>query len=474
MQLFSAAPPRPFFIHLPIAVAPVAGYDACHLGLRILTEFAHSRRRGIAVKVPFFLAKLLIHLGIARRLPRVQRLLDGGADHLHYYGDRLLAAPLDLLPAAADFLDRRGPEVVDLSEGAPRFDLLPSGGNKLPAERRGWPLVGGLPELRAAVADKLLADNCLAFDAHQEILITAGVLGAAQLVFDAFVNRGDRVVLFDPCSPLYALTAQTREARLHWLPTWMEDGRTRFRPDHLARALNGAKLVVVNSPANPTGGVLAPDDLEQLAFWAQRFDCLILSDEVFERYHYETEPVSIGSLPSAKKRTLTTGSVSKSHALTAARVGWLAAPRHLLKPCTLTAALRAPFVPTMCQQLALTALRTRGEVFDEVRDEFAGRRRYAWERLRGLDLNPAWPAGAFFFWIPVWQLGLSGRAFVDGLLHEQNVLLTPGECFGPSGMGYVRLSYAGDEGRLHEGLNRLAAFVQQYQPPRAIPLPVAA
>ncbi len=423
---------------------------------------------------PFILAKLLIRLGVARHLPGVQRFLEGGADQLRYYSDRLLASPLHMLPDAANLLDRHGPDVLDLSEGTPRFDLLPSGGNKLPAGLRGWPTVGGISELRAAVADKLRNDNGLAFDAANEILITTGVYGAVQIVFDAFVNRGDRVVLFDPCSPLYALAARTREARLHWLPTWSEDGRTRFRLDHLARALNGAKLVVVTSPGNPTGSVHAPEDLEQLAFWAKRFDCLLLSDEVFERYHYDGELLSLGTLPAAKDRTLTTGSVSKSHALTAARVGWLAAPRHLLKPCVLTAALRAPFVPTLCQQLALAALRTRPEVLDEVHDEFAARRRYVWERLRGVDLNPGWPAGGFFFWIPVWQLGLSGRAFVEGLLHEKNVLLTPGELFGPSGTGYVRLSYSGDEGRLHEGLNRLAEFVQQYQPPHAIPVPLAA
>ena len=248
--------------------------------------------------VPFILAKLLIRLGIAQRLPGVQRQLEGGADLLHHYSDRLLTSPLDLMPEAAQFLERRGPDVLDLSEGTPRFDLLPSGSNKLAAERRGWPAVGGLPELRAAVADKLLADNCLDFDAHDEILITQGALGAAQVVFDAIVNAGDRVALFDPCSPLYPLAARTRQARPHWIPSWMENGRTRFRLDHLVRSLHGAKLVVVTSPGNPTGGVLAPEDLEQIAYWANRFDCLILSDEVFERYHYEQESLSIGSLPS--------------------------------------------------------------------------------------------------------------------------------------------------------------------------------
>ena len=160
--------------------------------------------------------------------------------------------------------------------------------------------------------------------------------------------------------------------------------------------------------------------------------------------------------------------------MTSLRVGWLAAQRHLLKPCIFTAGLRTPFVPTLCQQIALTALRSKPDAFNQAHNEFESRRHYVWERLRGLDLNPAWPAGAFFFWIPVWQLGLSGRAFVEKLLREKNVLLSPGELFGPSGTGYVRLSYAGDDGRLHEGLNRLAEFVQPYQAPRAIPVAAAA
>ena len=122
--------------------------------------------------------------------------------------------------------------------------------------------------------------------------------------------------------------------------------------------------------------------------------------------------------------------------------------------------LRTPFVPTLCQQVALTALQSNPAPFEEVRDDLASRRRYVFERLRNLELNPAWPAGGFFFWLPTWQLGYSGREFADALLHEQKVLVTPGDLFGPSGAGYVRLSYALDDGRLQEALHRLTLFVQ--------------
>jgi aminotransferase len=405
---------------------------------------------------------LLIHTGIARLLPGVQRRLDGGGAFLRYYSDRLLRSPLAELERAAAALEPHGPDVIDLAQGSPRFDLLPSAGTKLPADRRGWPPAAGLPELRAVVAERLAADNGLTLS-PDEVLITAGALGAVQTACDALVNWGDRVVVPDPVSPLYPLALRTRGARLRWLPTWVEDGRTRFRLDRLARALRGARLLVLNAPANPTGGVLAAEDLEQVAWWADRLDVLILSDEVFGRFAYEGGPVSVGTLPRARARTLTVGSVSKGQALASARVGWLAGHRHLLRPCLISAALRSPFVPTLSQQVALAALRVGPEAFAPVRSAFEARRRWVFERLQGLGMNPPWPAGAFFFWVPVWELGLDGRSFAEGLLRDQRVLVTPGDLFGPSGAAYVRLSYAGEDGRLHEGLNRLGEYVRDLQ-----------
>jgi aspartate/methionine/tyrosine aminotransferase len=412
------------------------------------------------VRQPLFLLKLFIRAGLAQVLPGVQRRLGGGVDFLRYYSNRLLSSPLWELENAAANLESQGPDAIDLAGSFPCFDLLPSASTKLPADRRGWPPFMGLAELRSAVSEKLLTENDLAFNPDGEVLITAGVLGAVQTVLDAFVNRGDRVVLFDPCSPLYALLAGTRQARIRWLPTWMDNGRTRFRLDHLARALHGARLLILNSPANPTGGVIAAEDLEQIAWWADRHDVLILSDGAFERFHHGGPLLSIGTMPRARQRTLTAGSVSHAYALASARVGWLAAYRHLLRPCLLTAALRSPFVPTISQQIALTALRTDPAEFASILAAFESRRRYSYERLRALELNAVWPAGGFFLWVPVWERGTSGRRFAEGLLRERKVRVSPGDLFGPSGAGYIRISYATDDGRLQEGLNRLADYLQ--------------
>lgn len=411
------------------------------------------------------LTKLLIRTGIARFLPAVQRLTDGGAAFVHYYSDQVLAAPLAELRECAAFLELHGPDAIDLALGAPRFDLVSSGSTKLPADRRGWPPPCGLPELRETIGEKLLADHGLAVNPTDEVLVTQGAAGAFSLALDTFVNRGDRVVLFDPTSPLHILSMRHRRARIRWIPTWMDNGRTRFRLDALAKAISGARMIVLASPANPTGGVVAAEDLEQIAWWAQRKDVLILSDEVFERYRYDDALASIGTLAKARRRTLTVGSVSKSHALASLRVGWLAGYRHLVRPCTLVAVMRNPFVPTLCQQIAVTALRQGNEAFRSIRAQFESRRRYAFERLQTLGLEPSWPAGAFFLWVPIHTLGLGGRAFAEQLLSAKKVLVSPGCLFGPSGSGYIRLSYATEDGRLREGLSRLADFVQGIRAP---------
>jgi aspartate/methionine/tyrosine aminotransferase len=407
---------------------------------------------------PPLLARLLIRAGLARLLPGVQRRLEGGADHLRYWSDRLLSSPLALLEHIAGVMESDGQEVIDLASGSPRFDLLSSASTKLPADRRGWPPGVGLPELRGAVAAKLLAENRLAFSPAEEVLITSGAMGAVGVILDTFVNRRDRVVLPDPISPLYPLLVRTRGATIRWMATRVEDGQLRLRFDHLARGLHGAKLLVLCSPANPTGGVLHPEDLEQVLWWAERLDVLVLSDEVFDRY--VDDPVSIATLPRARTRTLTVGSVSKSHALASARVGWIAAHRHLLRPCLATAALRSPFVPTVSQLIALAALRTSPAAFAPFRDQLESRRCYTAERLSTLGMQSVTGEGGFFLWVKVPEGWRGGQAFAETLLATRRVRVVPGELFGPSGKGFVRLSCVADEGRLEEGLHRIAELVK--------------
>jgi aspartate/methionine/tyrosine aminotransferase len=229
------------------------------------------------------------------------------------------------------------------------------------------------------------------------------------------------------------------------------------------RAMSRAKLLVLSHPANPTGGVFSPDALEQIAWWANRFDVLIYCDESFARFRND-EHVSLGALKSATNRTLTAGSITHGWGLAAARVGWLAGCRHLVRPCAATAALTNPFVPAAGQFTALAALRQPEEAFAPVRAAFSEKRRFAVERLASTLRDDGIQAASLFIWLPVSSLGMSGRLFAERLYAEKRVLVTPGDLYGPGGDGHVRLSLVADDGRLREGLFRLLDFVVDLHP----------
>ncbi|MBX9583437.1 MAG: pyridoxal phosphate-dependent aminotransferase [Gemmataceae bacterium] len=416
---------------------------------------------------PFWLTKLLVRTGVARLLPAAHRLTAGGTAYLRYYSDKVLAAPHAELLDPATFPGPPWPELIDLNRPAPA-DADP--GRPTPAARLGTP-PHGLPTLRESIADRYVRRDGRAVDPDHELHVTHGATAAYAAALDALVNPGDRVVLFDPCSPLFSVGAKSRRATLRWVPTWAEDGRLRYPAKVFERAMRGAKLLVLADPASPTGACLAPDDLDHLLWIAAGYDVLVYLDESFARFRYDARGRALTTLPGADKRVLTAGSVSQGWDLGAARVGWLAGPRHLVRVCGLTANLAAPFVPPACQDAAARALARPDDEFTPTLDQFRNRRRYAVDRLTALGLAPDWPAGGYFLWVPVGGLGLDGRTFADRLLREQGVRVGPGCAFGPSGNEHVRVSFAADDGRLREGLARLARFVEGLRDPKPVAVP---
>ena len=411
---------------------------------------------------PFWFTKLLVQSGLARFLPVARRLTDGGTDYLKYYSDAVLAAPIDELLDPAYF-PVVGPEVLNLNLSAPRFESSVSLG-RIPADRRGNPPAEGLPELRRAIAEHYSKRDGRAVDADREVFVTHGATAAYAAVLDAFVNPGDRVVLLDPCSPMFALGAQSRRADVRWVPTSNENGRCRFSPQLLEKAMRRAKLLVLADPSNPTGACLGAEELEQIAAFAVKFDVLVLADESFGMFRDEGSR-SLATLPGGDKRVLTAGSLSQGWGLGSVRVGWLAGPRHLVKACALTANLHAPYVPTLCQQIAARAIPDP----PDLRAEFLEKRQYVMDRLRALSLEPESPAAGYFVWLNVASLGLTGRSFAEKLLKEQQVLVGPGCAFGPSGTHRVRISFAAEAGRLREGLSRLGTFVRELRGEPRVP-----
>lgn len=416
--------------------------------------------------LPFWLTKLLVRTRLARFSRRARRLTDGGTSYLRYYSDRVLAAPVEEMLDPAYFPDGGGPAVFDLNQPAPRSESGVSLG-RFTADRRGNPPASGLPELRAAIAERYHRLDGRKVDPATEVLVTHGATGAFTAALDAFVNAGSRVVLFDPSSPLFALGAKSRRARIRWVPTWTEDGRCRYITREFETAMRGATMLVLSDPGNPTGGVLGDEELDHIAWIAAAYDVLIYADESFSRFRYDARGKCLGKLPGADRRVLTAGSATQEFGLGSLRVGWLSGPRHLVRACGLIQNLAAPYVPVVCQQAAARSLAEVDSDFPNALDRLRGRRDYAVERLRGMGLEPDCPAGGYFLWAPVAEMGLDGRTFAERLFHEERVLVGPGCAFGPSGAGHIRISIAGDDGRLREGLSRMAAFVARLKHPGA-------
>jgi aspartate/methionine/tyrosine aminotransferase len=414
---------------------------------------------------PLWLTKLLVRTRLARFVPSIRQLADGGTGHLKYYSDAVLGAPVEELLDPAFVPEVPGSDVIDLNQPAPRFES-PVGTGRA-ADRTGRPPAWGTPELRNAIADLYVRRDGREVDPDHDVFVTHGATAGYAAFLSAFVNPGDRVALFDPCSPLFALGARSRRASVKWVPTWNEDGRCRFLAAEFERVVKRSKVLVLSDPCNPTGACFSQEDLEHVAWIAAGYDVLIFADESFTRFRYDGRTRSLAVMPGADVRTVTAGSVSQGYGLGSVRVGWVAGPRHLVKACALTASLSAPYVPTVCQSVAARAVAESDEAFEPTRGQFEGKRRYVIDRLKACGLEPDWPSGSYFAWVPVAPLGVDGRSFAERLLREEKVLVGPGCAFGPGGAGHVRVSFAADDGRLREGLGRLAAFVERLKNPNA-------
>lgn len=399
----------------------------------------------------FFWRKLLVRSGVARLLPSVRHALGGSEVVLPRLTDRLLSLPLAALRDSALLPEINTPDSIHLAHGTPRFDLavrLPRLIHDRPAEP--W----GDPELRAELADHFHRQHGVDVNPAQDVLITHGATGAFASIIDAFVNPGDQVVLFDPCSPMFSIGLQHRRACITWVKTTSRDGEVQFDMAQFQRAMRGAKLLILADPCNPTGCVFASEDLEQIAFWAMKYDCIIVQDVSFDRWRATPPASRLANLPHTTGRLLSIGSFAKSHGLSAVRVGWLIGQRRLVQACAMAGLMNAPFVSSLCQQVALDTLQTADE--PTITANIA--RRTAFERLSAMRLT-VWPArGGFFHWVEV-PTTESGRDFAQRLLSQTGVLVNPGNVFGPSGTRFVRISHAIADGQVREGFNRLQSFL---------------
>jgi aspartate/methionine/tyrosine aminotransferase len=408
----------------------------------------------------------LIRSHIAERLPAIRNQTEGFTRFLHYYSDAVIFGPgqqmmeLENVYQTAVRGAAGGNEFIDLFLGDPSFGrFTPEEVAALGPLNGVYPPTFGLEELRERAAHAMAVDG-LAYK-PSEVVITAGASQAIIAAVQCFTNPDDKVVLFDPAYLFYYYALDMQRVRIAWVPTALSEGGIEVDWSVLDRALRGARMLFINSPCNPTGGIFAPDTLQRIVDLAARRDVIIFSDEVYNRYVFQGEFRATAACPGAFDRTITVRSLSKEFGLASLRVGWMAAPAGLMRPLTMHHAVSSIYVPTISQRLAMRVLDAPDRDARHVLPEYLQRRQLVAEGLKSLGLDATPPQGAFYFWFRIPAPFKDSTAFATRLMEEERVLLMPGTCFGPSGESFVRLSLTSSTENLREALKRLGSFIQR-------------
>jgi aspartate aminotransferase len=371
--------------------------------------------------------------------------------------------------ARARALEATGRSIVYLQIGEPDFDtpenVRDAAKAALDAGLTHYPPYAGLPQLRAAIAEDTTDRRGFAVE-PSNVFVTVGGKGVMVYAIMALVDPGDEVIVPDPGYPIY--DSITRFVGGISVPIPIRQERDfRLDVDELASLVTPrTKLLVLNSPANPTGGVLTRGDIERIAELALRHDLVVLSDEIYSRILYDgAEHVSIASLDGMAERTIVLDGFSKTYAMTGWRLGYAVVPDWLVKAYGQLIINTISGATAFAQAGAIEALRGPQSDVHAMVEEFRARRDLI---VDGLNEIPGFdclrPQGAFYVFPDISGTGLTGAQLAEQLLQEAGVCVLAGTAFGGLGVHHIRISYANSRENLTEALNRIKAFVAQLAP----------
>jgi len=324
---------------------------------------------------------------------------------------------------------------------------------------------GGLKELREAIAKKLKKENKID-TSPENIVVTTGSQEALLIAAACTLDVSEQVILPDPSYMGFLPTFELFNAGIRHVPL-REENSFAIDPDDVENSIDPkkTKVLMLNSPANPTGTVLSRDILEQLADIAIEHDLLIFSDEAYEKIIYDdAKHISIGSLNGMEEHAVTFQSFSKTYAMCGYRVGYVAAPPELAAAIKETHTNTTICAPTISQKVAIDALKLPSKYTDAMVKEYDRRRKLIVKRLSEIGLSTPMPKGAFYTFSNIKPWGGNSRKFAADLLHKAKVAVVPGTDFGRNGNGYIRCSYATDYKLIDKAMDKMESFLRTYHP----------
>jgi len=327
-------------------------------------------------------------------------------------------------------------------------------------EHRYTPNAGILP-LRQAIAKNYEQTQGVSYNPDGEVIVTAGGMEALFLAMRVLLDPGDEILLPDPCWTNYSRQLLLCNAKPAFVPVSAEND-FQFTPEALEAAITPkTKAFLINSPANPTGGIATEEQIRKLAEIAVKHDLYVISDEVYSRLVFDGgKAPSIASLPGMKERTIIIHSFSKTYAMTGWRVGYAIGPNEVIKNMVKFQENVAACVNSAAQFGAIAALESSQECVEMMRESYERRRALVvseFSTVPGLKCHA--PKGAFYALIDVSATGMNGKEFAMDLLDKAHVIVVPGNAFGEAGKNYVRISFATSDEAISKGICRIREYM---------------
>jgi aspartate aminotransferase len=364
----------------------------------------------------------------------------------HRYADRVRGVEMS---GIRKLFEAGGPDAINLGIGQPDFDtpdqIKMAAIAAIREGKTGYTPNAGIPELREAICAKFERENGLTYRPDQ-ILVTAGGSEALHLAMEVLVNPGDRVLFTDPGFVSYAALATFAGGRPEGVGL---DATLHIDVERAKEQMDGARVFVLNSPANPTGSVESEESIRALVEYANDRGVTVISDEVYEHFVYEKKHVSAARFG---EDVITVNAASKTYAMTGWRVGYLAAPEDYIPEFIKVHQYAQACATSISQYAALAAYTGDQSAVARMREEYRARRDLLYEGLTGLGLDFPRPEGAFYMFVPM------GRALIERAV-EAGVIIVPGSAFGSRAPDYARFSYATSRENLSRAVERLGRLM---------------
>ena len=354
-------------------------------------------------------------------------------------------------------------DCISLGVGEPDFDtpwhITEEGIYSLERGRTFYTSNPGLPELREEISLWNKRKYGLSYEAD-EVIVTCGASEAIDVALRSCIDPGDEVIVLDPSYVCYApdiVLAGGVVKRIRLL----NENEFKLTPEQLEEAITEkTKILLLNYPNNPTGAIMDRGDLEKVAEVAKKHDLLVISDEIYSELTYKGRHCSIGALPGMKERTITINGFSKAFSMTGWRLGYVMGPKAIVDQIKKIHQFSIMSAPTTSQYAGIEALRNGDPDIEKMKREYDRRRKYLLKEFARLNLPCFEPRGAFYIFPYIGSYGMSSEEFATDLLSKQRVVVVPGNAFGESGEGFVRISYAYSLESLKEAIKRIEKYLK--------------